>query len=154
MVEFIYMKIMSINNKKNSVVNAISGFTLIEMLVVIAIIGILSAAVLVALGPSRNKAKDSRIVSDLQQARAIAETLYNPASASPYGSINLTTGQLKTIADDILTQNSTLQVNPASPSTAYAFYAFLSDGTTYYCVDSSGNVFTTIKVPASGVCQN
>lgn len=131
------------------------GFTLIEMLVVIAIIGILSAAVLVALGPSRNKAKDSRIVSDLQQARAIAETLYNPAEASgnAYAAIDITTGQLKTVADDIATQGSTLEVSPAAPTTNYAFYAKLSDGTNYYCLDSDGNVFTSASAPVNGVCQ-
>ena len=45
------------------------------MLVVIAIIGLLSSVVLVALGPSRNKAKDARIISDLRQIQVIAETL-------------------------------------------------------------------------------
>ncbi len=58
------------------------GFTLIEMLVVIAMIGILSAVVLTALGPSRDKAKDARIISDVNQARAIAETYYNPTPGS------------------------------------------------------------------------
>ncbi|MDO8752021.1 MAG: type II secretion system protein, partial [Candidatus Wolfebacteria bacterium] len=56
------------------------GFTLIEMMVVIAVVGILSAAVLAGLAPSRNKAKDARIVSGVQQARAVVEGLYDPFS--------------------------------------------------------------------------
>ncbi len=53
------------------------GFTLVEMLVVVAVIGILSSVLLTALGPARNKAKDARITQEVNQARAYAETLYN-----------------------------------------------------------------------------
>ncbi|MDI6734476.1 MAG: type II secretion system protein [Patescibacteria group bacterium] len=54
------------------------GFTLIEMMVVIGVIGILAALVLTAVGPSRNKARDARIISSVNQTRAIIETMYNP----------------------------------------------------------------------------
>ena len=43
------------------------GFTLIELLVVISIIGVLASIVLAATTSSRNKAKDGKIVSDIQQ---------------------------------------------------------------------------------------
>ena len=56
------------------------GFTLIEMMVVIAVVGILSAAVLAGLAPSRNKAKDARIQSGVLQAKVIVEGLYDPFS--------------------------------------------------------------------------
>src|SRR3989338_8812962 len=48
----------------------------IEMMVVIAVIGILSAAVLAGLGPSRQKARDARIITELTGARGLAESLY------------------------------------------------------------------------------
>ncbi len=52
------------------------GFTLIELLVVIAIIGILSSVVLVSLNSARNRGKDTRVISAVQQLRTIFEGGY------------------------------------------------------------------------------
>lgn len=55
------------------------GFTLIEVLVVIAIIGLLSSVVVVGLGGSRSKARDARRFADIQQIQNWLETQYTPA---------------------------------------------------------------------------
>ena len=44
------------------------------MLVVVAVIGLLSSVVLTALGPAKDKAKDSRIIQEVNQVRSLAET--------------------------------------------------------------------------------
>ncbi|MCX6737113.1 MAG: prepilin-type N-terminal cleavage/methylation domain-containing protein [Candidatus Parcubacteria bacterium] len=58
-------------NKKNK------GFTLIEMMIVIAIIAILSGLVLGGLSSARAKARDSRRISALKTFQALVEANYN-----------------------------------------------------------------------------
>lgn len=52
------------------------SFTLVELLMVIAIIGILSAVVIVNLSSARTKAKDSRVKSDVLQAAPSVEAYF------------------------------------------------------------------------------
>ena len=59
------------------------GFTLIELLVVIAIIGLLSTLAVVALGSAREKARDSKRLSDLKQVQTALELYYTDNSAYP-----------------------------------------------------------------------
>lgn len=59
------------------------GFTLIELLVVIAIIGLLSTLAVVALGSARERARDSRRLSDLKQLQTALEMYNTNANAYP-----------------------------------------------------------------------
>jgi prepilin-type N-terminal cleavage/methylation domain-containing protein len=53
------------------------GFTLIEILIVVAIIAILASVVLVGLGPTQKQGRDSRRISDLQGVQNALELYYN-----------------------------------------------------------------------------
>jgi len=59
------------------------GFTLVEMLVVIAIIAILSSIFLVGLGGFRKQAYDTRRISDVQKIQTFLELYYNQNRAYP-----------------------------------------------------------------------
>ena len=59
------------------------GFTLIEMLIVIAIIGILSSIVLVGLGPIQRRGRDARRQADLRQVQNALELYYNKCGYYP-----------------------------------------------------------------------
>ena len=53
------------------------GFTIIELLLVLAVIGILSTLMLAVISSSRGKARDNRVRSDIRQIRVLTETVYN-----------------------------------------------------------------------------
>lgn len=52
------------------------GFTLIEMLVVMTIIGLLSSSVLVGLNEARSRARDARRIADIRQIQNGLESFY------------------------------------------------------------------------------
>lgn len=60
-----------------------SAFTLVELLVVVAIIGILATIVLVGLGAARIRARDTRRVSDLRQLQTALQ-LYADAHGGDF----------------------------------------------------------------------
>lgn len=59
------------------------GFTLIEILIVVAIIGILASIVLVGLNPSKKAANDARRLSDLKQVQNALELFYHKCGYYP-----------------------------------------------------------------------
>jgi len=54
--------------------NRKTGFTLIEMIVVITIVGLLASAVTVGFGRQRAKSRDARRIADMSNARTAAES--------------------------------------------------------------------------------
>lgn len=67
------------------------GFTLIELLVVVAIIGVLTAVLLVNLVGIRERAADTKLKSDLRQLKTALRIYYNDNQAYPADSNGNTT---------------------------------------------------------------
>jgi prepilin-type N-terminal cleavage/methylation domain-containing protein len=67
------------HNMKNSK----KGFTLVELMVVIAIVGLLSSIVLSSLGTARGKARDARRFEDLKQMQLALDLYYSFNKAYP-----------------------------------------------------------------------
>ena len=59
------------------------GFTLIEMLIVIAIIGILAGIIIVGLGSRRGAARDAKRIADLRSTQQALELYYQVNDAYP-----------------------------------------------------------------------
>ncbi len=119
------------------------GFTLIELLVVIAIIGLLSTLAVVALGSAREKANDSKRLSDLKQVQTALELFYTDFNHYPTSTAAITLGGAssdclsKTIETGFLAKTSCgnnpyMGLVPEDPlSTQSYIYTPDTNGTTY-----------------------
>ncbi len=143
-----------------------NGFTLIELLVVIAIIGLLASIVLVSLNSARNKGRDARIISDVQQARTAIESGFNGAGYPDLSNANAncaatavgnnvayalatvancvpsgTPGNatLTQLATDATSQGGALLFSVGANNKNYSIRGQLvSNNTIYFCIDSTG----------------
>lgn len=134
------------------------GFTLIELLVVIAIIGILASIVLVSFPGATKKAKDTRIISAIGQARTVMTYVY--ANDGDYDAFDCVHVDMTTLCAEVANNHPTSGTNPtiaqdaASDSTAACIYSLLNAKTDYwYCADSTGIAgFTTTPPGGTGYC--
>lgn len=74
---------MSVTSFGSRRFNLSRGFTLVELLVVIGIIGVLATLVLVQLGGARARARDAKRISDVSQLRSAIE-LYGEDHQNTY----------------------------------------------------------------------
>jgi len=139
------------------------GFSLIEVLVVITIIGILASIVLTNLGVARNKAKNTRIMADLSQIRNMAASIESESDPPAYSSLcsgndlNTTPGshnyiaQVFLIREDIRTQlkgsgvltpGTDISCQTNTDGTSYCVNIALLGGG-FYCIDSTGYAGTS-----------
>jgi prepilin-type N-terminal cleavage/methylation domain-containing protein len=128
-----------------------AGLTLIEVIIVIAIISLLATLILGAIGNSRNKAFDTRIRNAIGQIRWLAESVYDTQGANY---TNWT--QHSTIQENLTLLLEDIDLNygdPAGPPyvaalresqiTDYCISAPLrNEPGRYYCIDNTG-VFKT-----------
>lgn len=59
------------------------AYTLIEMLMVVAIIGVLASSILIGLGSARSKARDARRITDLKSTQTALELYYSKYGVYP-----------------------------------------------------------------------
>jgi len=118
----------------------LKGFTLIEMLVVIAIIGILAGIILIALGVARTKAKDARIIGEMSQIRNAAGVYYDNSTYSFSGfSCGTPNPNMSALCDDIGAQGGVL-IDPfpvSGDGQDYCVEVQLNSGA-WWCVDAKG----------------
>jgi len=121
------------------------GFTLIELMVVIAVIGILASVTLVAYPAAQSRAKDGVIMSDMDQLRVAAEV--SKGTVGDYSGLAADT-DCAALVTDANSRNGT-QTDLAyhytidgSSYTQYCAIITLNSGSKW-CVDSKYNSGST-----------
>ena len=122
------------------------GYSLIELLVVISIIGILTALALVALQGAKTSGRDARRRGDLEQIRSALEIYKSDCQQYP---ATLTFGSSLTAnCPDLRTYMSTVPNDSQTPS--YTYYYNRSATTTYrLCAYLEGGAGTACSGPVS-----
>ncbi len=127
-----------------------SGFTLIEILVVIAILGILVSIVIIAVRDVRIDAVNTRVANDIRQLRVLAESAYDASAATYVGWSSRADIQ----AEVTLIKADLTEVHAGAPGAAYvivdtekkefcASAPFHVSTGGFYCVDQTGAFKTT-----------
>lgn len=136
---------------------------MIELLVVIAIIGILASIVLVSFPGATKRAKDSRVMSAIAQARTEMTSFhanqgtYVGLTLSPAISSEITNNCADASApgdgDCVLAEDWFLRLGTSVQGAC--IYAPLNekDATTWYCADSTGIAGKTSTNPVTADCN-
>jgi len=111
------------------------GFTLVELLVAVGIIGVLASISIVSVGSIRSKARDARRLADVKQVQNALELVFNDYEKYP---VQATEGTYKLICNGEVADACTtdpdktymaMPVNPMPNGTAYKYKS--ADGLTY-----------------------
>ena len=117
------------------------GFTLVELLVVIAIIALLSTLSVVALNSARAKARDARRLSDIKQIRTALEMYFdsNMAYPDPTASTTIGTGSYACLTSNGWKDNTCagggtifMQKVPTDPQNPPRVYQYAKVDATHY----------------------
>ena len=141
------------------------GFTLIEVLLVVAIIGIMAGLVITFTDTTRNKARDGRIQASIFEIKSLAELVYNDKLAYSY--VSLCAGddtlndarvpygtEMDVLETDIDLQNRSMGGPPAcyASGTDYCVSATLATGGSI-CISRAGQTGNDACTAAADTCD-
>jgi len=171
-----YFSLRTLSERKKTRPFWVSGFTVLELLVVLAIIGILSSIVLMSVSSARNQAKDVRVRANVRSLRDLVETSHNGsyyADITPndtsYNNGDDHFGSAYSSGPDyqalryIKTENVNLgsdsffsiKSRNASPyqAVSYAVYGrLITNPAKYFCLDSNGGSNAATSTYLNSVC--
>ena len=122
------------------------GFTLIEILIVVFIIGLLASIVLVGLGSFRSRGRDARRVADLRETQNGLELYYGKFGSYPQGDWSSLRQELKDADIGIVNISD-------DPSGGATHYTYGSNGQNYVLgakLEDSNNQVLKDDIDGSG----
>ncbi|MBI4022120.1 MAG: type II secretion system protein [Candidatus Andersenbacteria bacterium] len=127
------------------------GYSLVELLITIAIIGILAAMVMAVAVPARNKAQDARIRNDIAQLRWEAEIVFDSQGASfenwtSHPTVTENVDIILADIDEALGANDAATVKDSDAATYCVSAPLVSVPERHYCIDAQG-VFEEVSSP-------
>jgi type II secretion system protein G len=133
---------IKINNKQ-------PGFTIVELLIVVVVIGILAAIVIVAYNGITNSAHESTVKSDLANIAKKVELFRVEKGVYPADETELEEAAIQVTKGSYQERNN-LYYCTTSDKQRYAVGAYVVNGTQYYLVD--GNVANASGVNSGNTC--
>lgn len=117
------------------------GFTIIELLIVIAIIGLLATISIVALNGARQKGRDAKRIGDIRQVQTALELYFNDRDAYPVAAeaIVLGSANARVLCDTAAGFQATttgcgkvyMGIVPSNPLPGGVNYSYTGTATTY-----------------------
>jgi len=120
--------------------NSHKGFTIIELIVVIAVIAVLSTIVLANVTDYIGKGKDAAIKEQAKQVQTAATDFFS--TNNTYTGVCGTGTQCNKAVVNV-TKLGGRTSTPQNNDSAYCMYFTLSDGTSKWCIDSTGYAGST-----------
>ena len=118
-----------------------TGFTIVELIVVIAVIGVMASIITASVGSYLVKSKDAKIKAEISEIFKDASTYY--IEQGTYSEYEIPSGFVSSCAGS----NYTLATNS---SNAFVVYAKLCSTDTYWCADSTGGIREIDSPPDTG----
>ncbi|MBU1160139.1 prepilin-type N-terminal cleavage/methylation domain-containing protein [Patescibacteria group bacterium] len=118
------------------------GFTIIELMVVVAIIGILAALITISFSDAKAKSRDSRRMEDLKSLSNALNLFYANFHRFPIsaGAIDLDGTASDTVSNDLISNNAAAAPikDPLSPATDYVYNSTNGlDYTITFCLETN-----------------
>jgi prepilin-type N-terminal cleavage/methylation domain-containing protein len=121
-----------------------NGFTLVELMIVVAVLAILVATIVIAQKTTVVKSKNTRILTAISETRKIAETIYMKegtgyTNVCANGHLNMSSEELRILEKDIQANGG--ETFCLSEQNSYCLRTRLFNGQ-FFCIDDEGHFGT------------
>ena len=126
------------------------GFTLIELMVTVAIVALLTSIIMVSFSTARGKSRDGKRVSDVGQIQIALELFYDRCKQYPATVANPTSGITAATCPSGVNLSTFISQIPAPSSGSYTYAVNASPATDYVLMTTLENYSEVLKDDLDG----